>query len=93
MSELQGPQPGEFLLDETEDGRPRVECLVAADTLWLSHGRMAKLFQTSKQSVGKHLKAIFAEAELDPAPVVNHRLTTAAPETGLRLSRSAWKAL
>ena len=29
---------------------------------------MAALFQTSKQNIAKHLKAIFAEAELDPDP-------------------------
>ena len=49
MSELQGPQPGEFLLYETEDGRTRVECRFVADTLWLPQGGMADLFQTSKQ--------------------------------------------
>jgi hypothetical protein len=35
-----------------------------ADTLWLPQAGMAELFQTSKQNVAKHLKAIFAEGEL-----------------------------
>lgn len=34
------------------------------DTLWLSQAGLAELFQTSKQSIAKHLKAIFAEGEL-----------------------------
>ena len=78
MTGLQAPQPGEFLLYETEDGRTRVECRFVADTLWLPQGGMAELFQTSKQNVAKHLKSIFAEGELDPASVVNHWLTTAS---------------
>ncbi len=86
MSELQGPQPGEFLLYETEDGRTRVECRFVADTLWLPQGGMADLFQTSKQNVAKHLKSIFAEAELDPASVVNHWLTTAADGKSYRVA-------
>lgn len=68
MAEVQAPQPGEFLLYETEDGRTRVECRFTADTLWLPQAGMAALFQTSKQNIAKHLKAIFAEAELDPDP-------------------------
>jgi hypothetical protein len=86
MSELQGPQPGEFLLYETEDGRTRVECRFVADTLWLPQGGMADLFLTSKQNVAKHLKSIFAEGELDPASVVNHWLTTAADGKNYRVA-------
>jgi hypothetical protein len=78
MTEALQPQPGEFLLYETEDGRTRVECRFVADTLWLPQSGMAELFQTSKQNVAKHLKAIFAEGELDQDSVVNHWLTTAA---------------
>jgi len=47
---------------------------------------MVDLFQTSKQNVAKHLKSIFAEAELDPASVVNHWLTTAADGKNYRVA-------
>ena len=66
MTDLPVPHPGEFLLYETEDGRTRVECRFVADTLWLAQAGMADLFQTSKQNIAKHLKAIFAEGELAP---------------------------
>ena len=72
------PQPGEFLLYDTEDGRTRVECRFVADTLWLPQSGMAELFQASKQNIAKHLKAIFSEGELAPDSVVNQWLTTAA---------------
>lgn len=67
MTDLDAPQPGEFLLYETEDGRTRVECRFAEDTLWLSQGMMADLFQTTPQNVTLHLKALAAEGEIDPA--------------------------
>lgn len=86
MSERQVPQSGEFLLYETEDGRTRVECRFVADTLWLPQGGMADLFQTSKQNIAKHLKSIFAEAELARDSVVNQWLTTAADGKSYRVS-------
>lgn len=69
---------GQFLLYQTEDGRTRVECRLANESLWLSQAGMAELFQTSKQNIAKHLKAIFAEGELAEEAVVNSWLTTAA---------------
>ena len=77
---------GEFLLYETEDGRTRVECRFIVDTLWLPQGGMAELFQTTKQNVAKHLKAIFAEGELAPESVVNQWLTTAADGKNYQVS-------
>ncbi|MDP2829133.1 MAG: virulence RhuM family protein [Sulfuricellaceae bacterium] len=84
--ENQAMAAGEFLLYETEDGRTRVECRFIVDTLWLPQSGMAELFQTSKQNVAKHLKAIFAEGELDPDSVVNQWLTTAADGKSYQVS-------
>lgn len=58
------PSNGEFLLYETEDGRTRVECRFAEDTLWLSQAMMAELFQTTPQNITLHLKALYAEGEI-----------------------------
>jgi hypothetical protein len=66
MTDLQAPQPGEFLLYETDDGRTRVECRFAEDTLWLSQAMMAELFQTSSQNITLHLKALYSEGEIAP---------------------------
>jgi len=67
MSEKYIATPGgEFLLYQTEDGQTRVECRFADETLWLAQAGMAELFQTTPQNVTLHLKAIFAEGELDP---------------------------
>lgn len=80
------PIPGEFLLYETDDGRTRVECRFIAETLWLPQAGMADLFQTTKQNIAKHLKAIFAEEELAQDAVVNHWLTTAADGKNYRVT-------
>jgi hypothetical protein len=77
---------GEVLLYETADGRVRVECRFAEESLWLSQALMAELFQTSKQNIAKHLKAIFAEGELTQKAVVNQWLTTAADGKRYRVS-------
>jgi hypothetical protein len=78
--------PGEFLLYETEDGRARVECRFVESSLWLSQAAMADLFQTTKQNIAKHLKAIFSEGELAQDSVVNQWLTTAADGKSYRVS-------
>jgi hypothetical protein len=86
MTEQNPSNSGELLLYETEDGHVRVECRLAQDSLWLSQGLMADLFQTSKQNIAKHLKAIFAEGELRQEAVVNQWLTTAADGKGYRVA-------
>ena len=78
MSENTLVPDGKFLLYQTEDGQSRVECRFANENLWMSQAGMAELFQTSKQNIAKHLKAIFAAGELVQDSVVNSWLTTAA---------------
>lgn len=55
---------GELVLYTTSDGRTRIECRFAHETLWMSQAAMAELFQTTPQNITLHLKAIFAEGEL-----------------------------
>jgi len=47
---------------------------------------LAELFQTSKQNIAKHLKAIFAEGELAADSVVNQWLTTATDGKSYRVA-------
>jgi hypothetical protein len=56
---------GELILYKTEDGRTRVECRFADETLWLSQALMAELFQTTPQNITQHLKALYEEGEID----------------------------
>ena len=56
----------ELILYTTEDGRSQIKLLAVLGTVWLTQLEMAELFQTTKQNIAKHLKAIFAERELGP---------------------------
>ena len=44
-------------------------------TNFLLQQQIADLFQTSKQNISKHVKAIYADQELDEQATVNQRLT------------------
>jgi hypothetical protein len=86
MTDTPLPAPGEFLLYESEDGRTRVECRFVEDSLWLSQGAMAELFQVTKQNIAKHLKSIFGEGEMAQQSVVNFWLTTASDGKSYRVA-------
>ncbi len=66
-----------LILYTSEDGKSQIQLRVDLGTVWLTQLEMAELFQTSKQNIAKHLKAIFTEQELAQDSVVNQRLTTA----------------
>jgi hypothetical protein len=59
------PPTDEFILYQTEDGRTRIQCRFADETIWLPQAQIAELIQTTPQNVTLHLKAAFAEKELD----------------------------
>ena len=67
----------EFLLYQTEDGRTRVEVRFAGETVWLSVGQMAELFQRDKSVISRHIKNVFDEGELPRRSVVAEFATTA----------------
>jgi len=60
----------ELILYQTEDGRTRIQCRFEDETVWLTQKLMADLFQIGGGTVNHHLKAIFAEGELDPKATV-----------------------
>ena len=75
-----------LILYTSEDGHSRVQLRADDQTVWLSQLGMAELFQTSKQNIAKHLKAIFADGELRAESVVNQWLTTAADGKNYRVA-------
>jgi len=56
---------GEIVLYQTEDGRTRVECRFADETLWLSQALIAELFQKDVRTINEHLRNVFEEGELE----------------------------
>ena len=83
----QSPPNSSLLLYQTADGQTRLECRFDQETLWLTQAQMAELFQTTPQNVTLHLKAIFAEGELDERATCKDYLQV-RPEGGRAVSRS-----
>ncbi|MCK4869849.1 MAG: virulence RhuM family protein [Gammaproteobacteria bacterium] len=69
---------GQFLIYETENGRIKIDVRFENEDVWLPQQLIAKLFQTTKQNIGQHLKNIFNEDELNPESVVKKFFTTAS---------------
>jgi len=55
---------GQMVLYQTEDGRTRISCRVADDSVWLTQAAIADLFQTTPQNITLHIGAIYQEGEL-----------------------------
>lgn len=66
----------DIILYNTEDGQVKIELHVNDGTVWLSELEIAELFQTTRQNINKHIKAILAEGELDEKVVSNFQLQT-----------------
>jgi hypothetical protein len=58
------PRKSEIVLYQTEDGRTRLEVKLENETVWLTQGQMAELFQTTQQNISLHLQNLYEEGEL-----------------------------
>ena len=70
MSQEPLPPTGEIILYSTEDGRARVECRFAGETVWLTQALMAELYQKDVRTINEHLQNLFEEGELDPEATI-----------------------
>jgi hypothetical protein len=86
MSDKDLPQSS-IILYQTEDGRTRIQCRFENETIWLTQALIAELFQVTPQNVTLHLKAIYAEGELEEAATCKEYLKVRT-EGGRRLSRT-----
>jgi hypothetical protein len=59
-----------MILYQTEDGRTRIQCRFEEETVWLTQKLLAELFQIGVNTVNHHLKAVFAEGELQPEATI-----------------------
>lgn len=68
----------DIILYTSEDGRTRMNLRVEGQTVWLTQGEIADLFQTTKQNISLHAQNILEDKELRADSVVKESLTTAA---------------
>jgi prophage maintenance system killer protein len=59
---------GEIVIYDELDGRPHIEVKLSDDTLWLSQRLMAELFEKDTDTIGLHIKNIYADGELEEKP-------------------------
>ena len=67
-----------LILYTTEDGQSQLILRELGGQVWLTQLEMAELYQTSKQNISKHVKAVLSDGELVEGAVVNSKFTTAA---------------
>ena len=65
---------GEIILYTTEDGTASIQLRTEHGTVWLTQGEIAELFQTTPQNITTHLRAIYADKELDEAATCKESL-------------------
>lgn len=54
-----------IIIYTTDDGLVKIEATFDKDTVWLSIDQMAELFQRDRSVIGKHIRNIFKEGELE----------------------------
>lgn len=67
-----------LIMYTTEDGVTKIQATFDNDTVWLSIDQMAELFQRDKSVIGKHVRNIFSEGELNKNSVWANFAYTAA---------------
>ena len=66
----------QIIIYNTEDGKSKINLKLEDGTVWLNQLQIVELFQTTKQNISKHIKAILEDEELKEKVVVNYQLTT-----------------
>jgi hypothetical protein len=63
---ISGPNrpKGELLFYQTKDGLVKVDVRLQDESVWLTQGMLAELFQVSPQNITLHLKNIYTSGEL-----------------------------
>jgi hypothetical protein len=64
MKDNHSEKHSEILIYQTEDGRPRIDVRLEAETVWLTQANIAELYQITPQNVTLHIRNIYREGEL-----------------------------
>lgn len=65
----------DVIIYTSEDGTTKIDLQLQDGTVWLSQLQIAELFETTKQNISKHIKAIYSDKELEEKATVNYKLT------------------
>jgi prophage maintenance system killer protein len=79
--------PQEVVVYQSEDGSLQIEAKMAGETIWLPMARIADLFGVNVPAISKHIKNIYATAELAPEGTVS-KMETVRREGNRQVARS-----
>jgi len=77
----------QLILYQTPDGQTRIQCRFENENVWLTQALLAELFQTTPQNITLHLRAIYAEGELQEGATCKEYLQVRS-EGGRQIQRS-----
>lgn len=89
MSETNDQGRGELVIYATEDGAAQFYLRAEGGSVWLSQAELANLFQTTSQNITQHIRAIYADGELQPEATCKQDLQVQSE--GARLVRRTLK--
>ena len=55
----------QIVIYKTNDGQTAIDVRLENDTVWLTQAQMAQLFQKDRTVIGRHIRNVFREGELD----------------------------
>ena len=58
-------EENKIIIYQTEDGQTQIDVRLENDTVWLTQGQMAELFQTDRTSIVRHINNIYKVDELN----------------------------
>ena len=58
-------QKSQLVIYQTPDGNMSIDVTVQNETVWLSQGQMAELFEKDQSVIARHIANVFKEGELD----------------------------
>jgi len=58
-------EENKIVIYQTEDGKTQIDVRLENDTVWLTQGQMAELFQTDRTSIVRHINNIYKVDELN----------------------------
>ena len=65
MARLNLNEQNQIVIYQTEDGQTQIDVRLEKETVWLTQGQMAELFQTDRTSIVRHINNIYKQEELE----------------------------
>lgn len=59
----------QIVIYQTDNGQTSIDVRLESETVWLTQAQMAELFQKDRTDIGRHIRNIFKEGELEKEEV------------------------